>query len=185
MFRRVVAIGRRLGGRYIRDLVLGANDGIITTFAVVAGVAGAHLSASVVIILGFANLLADGISMGASNYLGARSAQTLRGDTAASMPAETRQAVRQGVATFLAFVIAGTVPLLSYLLPLPRRWTFLVAILLTGVTLFAVGAARAFIIPRPWWRAGLEMFTIGTLAAAAAYAVGWLLRAIMAMPTMP
>lgn len=60
-------------GEYIKDIVYGANDGIITTFAVVAGVAGASLSVPIVLILGFANLLADGISMAASNYLGTRS----------------------------------------------------------------------------------------------------------------
>ncbi len=60
-------------GRYIRDLVFGANDGIITTFAIVASVAGADLSAGVVLVLGFANLLADGFSMAAGNYLGERS----------------------------------------------------------------------------------------------------------------
>lgn len=64
---------RHLVGKYIGDLVYGANDGIITTFAVVAGASGASLTSSVVIILGVANLLADGISMGASNFLGAKS----------------------------------------------------------------------------------------------------------------
>lgn len=58
--------------RYLRDFVYGAVDGVVTTFAVVAGVTGASLQASVVIILGIANLLADGLSMAASNFLGTR-----------------------------------------------------------------------------------------------------------------
>lgn len=57
---------------FIKDFVYGAVDGAITTFAIVAGVAGAGLSAGIVIILGFANLLADGFSMAVSNYLGTR-----------------------------------------------------------------------------------------------------------------
>lgn len=61
------------GGTYIRDAVFGANDGIVTTFAVVAGVAGANLPWSTVLILGFANLLADGLAMGLGNYLGTKS----------------------------------------------------------------------------------------------------------------
>src|SRR3989339_220693 len=61
------------GGTYIRDAVFGANDGIVTTFAVVAGVAGANLPLSTVLILGFANLLADGLAMGLGNYLGIKS----------------------------------------------------------------------------------------------------------------
>lgn len=54
------------------DWVLGAIDGAITTFAIVAGVVGASLSAGVVVVLGLANLFADGLSMAASRYLGAR-----------------------------------------------------------------------------------------------------------------
>jgi len=57
---------------YLKEFIYGAVDGAITTFAVVAGVAGAGLSAGVIIILGFANLLADGFSMAVSNYLGTR-----------------------------------------------------------------------------------------------------------------
>ena len=56
-------------GRYIKSTVYGGLDGIITTFAVVAGVAGASLSAGVVLILGFANLIADGLSMAIGDYL--------------------------------------------------------------------------------------------------------------------
>lgn len=60
-------------GRFLGDFVLGANDGIITTFAIVAGSMGASLSSFVVLVLGFANLLADGLSMGVGNYLGKKS----------------------------------------------------------------------------------------------------------------
>jgi len=55
------------------DFVYGATDGAVTTFAVVAGVIGASLSPSIVLILGFANLLADGFSMAIGNYLASRS----------------------------------------------------------------------------------------------------------------
>lgn len=57
---------------YLRDFVLGAVDGTVTTFAVVAGVAGAGLSSTTAIILGLANLLADGFSMAVGNYLGVK-----------------------------------------------------------------------------------------------------------------
>ena len=57
---------------YLRDFVYGGIDGAITTFAVVAGVAGAELAATVVVILGGANLVADGFSMAVSNFLGSR-----------------------------------------------------------------------------------------------------------------
>jgi vacuolar iron transporter family protein len=57
---------------YLSDFIYGAVDGAVTTFAVVAGAAGASLDESVVIILGGANLLADGFSMAVSNFLGSR-----------------------------------------------------------------------------------------------------------------
>src|SRR5690554_6625761 len=58
---------------YLRDAVLGGIDGAVTTFAVVAGSIGASLPGGVVVVLGVANLLADGLSMGVGNYLGVRS----------------------------------------------------------------------------------------------------------------
>ena len=57
---------------YLRDFVYGGIDGSVTTFAVVTGVVGARLSPTIILILGVANLLADGFSMAASNYLGTR-----------------------------------------------------------------------------------------------------------------
>ena len=60
-------------GTYVGDFVYGAIDGSITTFAVVSGVAGAALSTNIVIILGLANLLADGFSMAIGNYLSSKS----------------------------------------------------------------------------------------------------------------
>ena len=76
------AVSRRLGQRpspsYLHDFIYGAVDGAVTTFAVVAGVAGAGLDETVVIVLGGANLLADGFSMAASNFLGSRAERQRR-----------------------------------------------------------------------------------------------------------
>jgi vacuolar iron transporter family protein len=70
------AIARRLSRApavsYLRDWVYGGIDGAVTTFAIVAGVVGAELSNRVVLILGIANLVADGFSMAASNYSGTK-----------------------------------------------------------------------------------------------------------------
>lgn len=66
------AIARRIGapqGRgVLRDVVYGAIDGSVTTFAIVAGVAGAGLSPFIIVALGLANVIADGFSMAAGNY---------------------------------------------------------------------------------------------------------------------
>lgn len=58
--------------KYLEDFVYGGIDGAVTTFAVVAGVQGASLASSIVIILGIANLMADGFSMAVGNYLSGR-----------------------------------------------------------------------------------------------------------------
>src|SRR5687768_11827867 len=63
---------------YLRDIVYGSIDGAVTTLAVVSGVAGARLATGIVIVLGLANLIADGFSMAASNYLGTRAEEQLR-----------------------------------------------------------------------------------------------------------
>jgi VIT1/CCC1 family predicted Fe2+/Mn2+ transporter len=60
------------GHGYLRDTVYGAIDGAVTTFAIVAGVAGAGLSPFVIVALGIANVLADGFSMAAGNYSGTK-----------------------------------------------------------------------------------------------------------------
>jgi len=62
-------------GSFIKSITYGGLDGIITTFAIVAGVAGAGLSTGVVIIMGFANLIADGISMGVGDFLSEQAEQ--------------------------------------------------------------------------------------------------------------
>lgn len=75
------AIRRRLESgpahNYLRDFVYGAIDGAVTTFAVVSGVAGAGLAPGIVIVLGVANLLGDGFSMAAGNFLGTRADEQL------------------------------------------------------------------------------------------------------------
>ena len=153
-------------------MVYGANDGIITTFAVVSGVVGAALSPSIILILGIANLLADGFSMGASNYLSIRSRPE-------PMPNNPKlDALRHGSVTFGAFILAGTVPIIAYIMPLPAASRFPLAIALTLVTLFSVGAARTLVIERRWWRSGLEMLVIGATAAAVAYGIGALLAVV-------
>ena len=142
-------------------------------FVVEAGVVGASLSDNVVIIMGFANLVADGISMAASNILGRRSeAQSARPSLKSVGP--------HGLATFIGFVAAGIVPLLAYLLPWFQDTRFSAATILALVTLFAVGAGRTFFTGRSWLASGMEMLVIGGAAACAAYLIGALVASIIA-----
>ena len=61
-------LARDSRGNYLRDWIYGGVDGTVTTFAIVAGVVGAALPGTVVLVLGLANLIADGFAMGAGNY---------------------------------------------------------------------------------------------------------------------
>lgn len=153
-------------GHYLRDIVYGALDGGVTTLAIVAGAAGAHLEARIAIILGVANLVGDGLSMAAGNYLGMRSEiQQAGGSIRKEKP------WRHGLATLAAFIVVGAVPLLSFLVPLREPLWFAGA--LTGLTLFVVGSLRSrFMAGRKAWRLGLEMVVIAGLAAAAALGIG-------------
>ncbi len=215
---------------YVGNMVYGALDGIVTTFAVVAGAAGASLGPEVVLVLGFANLFADGLSMAVGNYLSMKSQQsyyeaerkreewevenypageraeivdiyrrkgfagknlekivdlitskktvwidTMMTDELGILP-DKRSPFRAGLYTYAAFVIAGFVPLLIFVVslfsPLPASVTFPVAFLLTFATIFAVGSLRSLVIAKHWLAAGLEMLLIGGLTAVVAYGIG-------------
>lgn len=162
---------------YIRDLIYGANDGIITTFAVVAGVTGGSLSSGAILIVGVANLFADGLSMGVGNYLSIRSHESAR--EAQNLPEEEAAPARHGIATLLAFVVAGAVPLLPYVVPVAVDFRFTASVVLTLLTLFVVGSMRALVTVDRWWAAGLEMLLLGILVAAAAYGSGALVAALI------
>jgi vacuolar iron transporter family protein len=164
--RGAIAVTRH----YIGDLIYGANDGLITTFAVVAAASGGALSTRTVLIVGIANLLADGFSMGVGNYLSIRSHEGAL--AAVGRPQEEAFPVRHGSATFMAFVLAGTVPLLPYALGASVSIGLIVSVLLTFATLFAVGASRALVTVSRWWAAGIEMLVLGIAVALAAYISG-------------
>ncbi|SHG76739.1 VIT1/CCC1 transporter family protein [Marivita hallyeonensis] len=219
-------IGRPEGRGYLRDIVYGGIDGSVTTFAIVAGVAGAGLSPWVIIALGIANVLADGFSMAAGNYSGTKAeiddAKRLREvehnhirlhpdgekrelreilrrkglsgdplDSAVEQISQQREhwvqfmmegeyglasvdphPLRAAWATFIAFLIAGMIPLLPFLFGLQNAFT--ISTVATMATFFAIGAYKSKWSLSPWWRSGLETFFIGGIAALIAYFVGTL-----------
>jgi VIT1/CCC1 family predicted Fe2+/Mn2+ transporter len=171
--REPIAIVRH----YIRDLVYGANDGIITTFAVVAGVAGGAVSPTAVLIVGTANLAADGLSMGVGNFLAIRSHESAR--AAQDLPEEEAAPSRHAIATFLAFVTAGAIPLVPYVLPGLADDRFTWSVVATMAALFGIGAARAIVTADRWWKTGAEMLLLGAIVAASAYGAGALVATII------
>lgn len=209
----------------LRDVVYGAIDGAVTTFAIVAGVAGAGLSPLVIVALGLANVLADGFSMAAGNYAATKAeadnARRLRaieedhlqrhpegeraelrailqrmglhGDTldqATEQVSQNREAwitlmmeaeygigpvdphpLRAALVTFAAFLLAGMVPLMPFLLAFDGA-AFDASIAVTLATFFAIGTLKSRWSLAPWWRSGFETLALGGIAAGIAYAVG-------------
>jgi VIT1/CCC1 family predicted Fe2+/Mn2+ transporter len=217
---------------YLPDAVYGAIDGTVTTFAVAAGAVGASLSPRIVLILGAANLLADGFSMAASNFVASRSeieqvaqlrAQEERhirrhrdgeveevrqiyrnkGYRGAALDAitrlitsrrrvwietmlageyglslATRSPFTAAAATFLAFIAAGSVPLLPFVLGMAEAPA--TATVATGLVFFAIGSIKSYWSTRTWWRSGIETLAIGMGAALVAYLVGALVDGLIA-----
>ena len=161
-------------GHYLRDIVNGACDGVVTTLAVVAGVTGAAFEPRVAIVLGIVNLASDGLSMGASNYLGLKSELEQRGASV-----EHEAPMRHGLATAFAFVIAGAVPLLAFAFRLSPASQFWFATVLALATLAVVGGARSQFTHRPRLRCALEMVAVGGGAGAVAYALGLLVDPLL------
>ncbi|MCH8244508.1 VIT1/CCC1 transporter family protein, partial [Patescibacteria group bacterium] len=128
-------------GIYIGDFVYGANDGIVTTFAVVAGATGAFLSPGIIIILGFANLLADGFSMGASNFLAIRSEKEVETRQRLKngqeiVPSGISVPLQHGAVTLFAFLGAGFVPLVPYISSIPLGLQFVSSGVLAATMFF-------------------------------------------------
>lgn len=162
-------------GHYLRDIVYGANDGAVTTLAVIAGVAGAALSPIVALILGAANLVGDGISMAAANYLSLKSDLQQR-----RIPPDIERPLRHAAATFAAFLVAGGIPLLAYLMPVSRGSDRLVLASLAALLAMAVvGVWRARFVGHTRVRSAAEAVVIGGVAATAAYLVGLAARALI------
>lgn len=157
----------------LRDVVFGANDGVITTFAVIAGSLGGKLSPEVVIILGFANLVADGFSMASGIYLGAKSEADLERKEKNSHWKEDAPLL-QGVVTFLSFSCGGLVPMVPFLIGV--KSPVMLSMVMMFLFLFVVGMARSFFTKKNAIRSGFEMLFVGGLAAGFAYGVGYFVR---------
>ena len=167
--------------RYISEFVYGAVDGTVTTFAVVAASAGAGISSAVILILGLANLIADGFSMGSSAYLAA----TSETDESARQTGRRASPKIIGGATFGAFVLVGAIPVLPYALDV------LLELELSAGSLFfasVVGAVIAFVAigfikgkvsqKNPYTSAGITLL-LGAIAATLAYVAGSVLSHLL------
>lgn len=155
----------------LKDAVFGANDGIVTTFAVVAGSQGAKIAPEIVVILGLANLFADGISMASGNYLGMQSEVDYQKQRNQKSIHAGHGPARHAATTFISFVLAGFLPLIPFFINIANK--FYLSAIFVGLSLFLVGSLRSIYTKKRWILGGLEMLLIGGLAAFIAYFVGY------------
>lgn len=160
--------------RYISEFVYGAVDGTVTTFAVVAASAGAGISSVIILILGVANLLADGFSMGSSAYLAASAEH----DDSARATGQRASPKVIGFMTFLAFVVVGAVPVLPYLIDVVGRLgmsgtvLFYISCGATALTFLAIGFVKGKVAKESALKSALITLLLGAVAASLAYVAG-------------
>ena len=180
-FGKKIKAGER---KYLPEFVYGGIDGAVTTFAVVAGSTGASLSSAVILILGFANLIADGFSMAVSNYLSVKSQTELHLGHAdyKFFARESKHPIKAGLVTFISFFMIGLIPLLSFVLALKfssiRNDQFLYSFILTGIALATVGFVKGEIVKKHPLKASIETLVIGSIAAILAFVIGYALRGL-------
>ena len=164
--------------KFLPEFVYGSIDGTVTTFAVVTGAIGAGFGSAVILILGFANLFADGFSMAVSNYLSNKSNQELYSRTRFD-----KTPLKSATATFISFLVVGFIPLLFFVLalffPSLLDRAFLYSGILTGVAFLFIGAAKGVVVNKHKIKASLETLIIGAIASGIAFAIGYLLKSII------
>ncbi len=164
----MVGIKRTKAQNSIEQFVYGATDGTVTTFAVVAGSAGAGFSSNVAFILGIANLLADGFSMGVSSYLAFMTEVKM-----------TRiKAFNKAFLTFLSFITVGTIPLLSFLLF--NDHLFFWSCIFTAAGFLFIGSLKGYVLKDSgYFRSIFGTLLLGGIAAGVAYFLGDILESII------
>lgn len=157
--------------KYLPDFIFGSIDGLVTTFAIVSGVVGASLSSTIILILGFANLFADGFSMAVSNYLSSKSSEDLNHEMSGRKP------LISGAVTFFAFVAVGFVPLVAFVFDFGNN-NFLISTIITMIAFACVGYVKGVVTNKNKFYSALETLIIGAVAAGIAYLVGYLLSGL-------
>ncbi|MEM4325695.1 MAG: VIT1/CCC1 transporter family protein [Candidatus Pacearchaeota archaeon] len=166
---------KKIERKYLPEIVYGSMDGAITTFAVVSGVSGASLNSSIILILGFANMFADGFSMAISNFFSTKSKNEI------SKKYE-KNATKSAIVTFIAFFISGLIPLLSFLIasitkdPFFVRNQFKLSFVFTSIALLIVGWFKGVVTEKHKYKSSIQTFLIGSIAALLAFCIGYLLN---------
>jgi len=231
-------------GKYIKNIVFGGLDGIITTFSIISASFGANFEMKMIIIMGVANLIADGFSMGLGDFLSSyfeniyilseKDKELYEYDN--NKEYELKEMVelyknegleeedakkivdiispskykdffirtmvkyeldleipdtnfkkinaKEGCVTFLSFIIFGFIPVFTYIIfyaagDTSDRDAFITTCFITAIAMFLLGFFQAKIGKQNGFKCGLLMLFNGSVAALAAFSVGYGLESLM------
>jgi len=162
---------------YLGEFVYGGFDGCITTFAVVAGSVGANLDSSIIIVLGLANLLADGFAMSVGAYLSTKTNNNTNLNNN-----NIKKPFWVGATTYVSFVAIGIIPILIYIIDYicPITYNlFFVSSCLTVLGFLVIGLLKTYVNKSNPLKGVIETLLLGGIAAIVAYSVGDILIRIL------
>ncbi|XP_043716925.1 uncharacterized protein LOC122664942 [Telopea speciosissima] len=226
-------------GECVKSIVYAGLDAIVTCFALISSISAGHLSSVDVLVLGFANLVADGISMGFGDFVSSRAErdmaakermvteweitnqhghprqqkdeliqryqalgmdfhdavtvvkvfskykdilvdEKMTAEKRMLPPDQAEKPWKNGLITFVAFLVFGSFPLLSFIILLPftrnESLKFWGACALSALALALLGLAKAKIAGQNYALSIAGTLFNGAIAAASAYLIGWALR---------
>ncbi|QQG40129.1 MAG: VIT1/CCC1 transporter family protein [Candidatus Aenigmatarchaeota archaeon] len=163
-------------GSNLRDIILGGQDGLVNVLGVILAVASATHDTRVVIIAGLAATFAESISMAAVGYTSSKAAKEYYASTA---PKRVHRVVidawenplRSALVIGAAAVVGSLVPLVPFIV-LDIGAATIAALVISTLVLFATGFVKNKITMGNPFAGGIEMASIGMLAALAGYAIG-------------
>jgi VIT1/CCC1 family predicted Fe2+/Mn2+ transporter len=172
---------RRLGPESIREVVFGAEDGLVQNMTLIAGMVGATLSTGVIVLAGVVNTIAGVLSMSMGTFLSSQAERdallaTGRGALVVRSP------LRDALVMAAAYGVGALVPLAPFAVPLVGRSTaVLAAVALTALGLFALGVLKAAVSGLSRLRAGWQLLALASAAGVGGYLIGVAARSVFGL----
>lgn len=151
---------------WARDLILGGQDGLVSTLGICLGLSASHAPWHSIIVAGVAALCAESVSMGDVKF---------SSDDAAGDAVTIAVMIQAAITVALTCAIGSAIPLLPYIFHLPYSPLFSAGI--AAVALFLAGVYVSYLDNRrPWLRGGVKLMLLGMAAAVVGLLAGRLLR---------
>lgn len=165
----------------IRDIIFGGQDGLVNVLGLSLGVAVATTELQTVIVSGLVGTFAESISMAAVAYTGFKAAKEVnkreKGRVRKFMLKEYGHPVHSAVLVGLASLLGSLIPLIPYVV-LPIEQGMYASVSVCAIILYILGAYEGKLAKKDMTKAGVELLTIGILAALAGFGIGVIIKKI-------